>query len=67
MAKTTLRQFATNLIDFYYSGECVANNDDFDHVECPYYNEDWCYGRREDCINFVIENIKKMVDSTTEI
>ena len=67
MAHTTLRQFATNLIDFCYNDECVANDDNFDYVECPYHNEEWCYGRREDCINFVIENIKKMVDSTAEM
>ena len=67
MAHTTLRQFATNLVDYYYEDECAADNENFDYVECPYYNEEWCYGRREDCINFVIENIKKMVDSTTEM
>jgi hypothetical protein len=67
MAHTTLRQFATNLVDYYYDDECVANSENFDYVECPYYNEEWCYGRREDCINFVIENIKKMVDNTAEV
>lgn len=67
MTHTTLRQFATNLVDYYYDDECVANSENFDYVECPYYNEEWCYGRREDCINFVIENIKKMVDSTAEM
>lgn len=67
MAHTTLRQFATDLVDSCYNDECVANDSNFDYVECPYYSKEGCYGKNEDCINFVIENIKKMVDSTTEM
>lgn len=62
MSETTLEKFASNLLKYYFDEECPVDSQYFDYVECPYYGEDWCYGRSKDCIKFIAENLKKIVD-----